>query len=400
MSEAAWAEFVWNVFLRLSLISCPVRLVPATAPIDREFETLLSESGGIIDLTHFVRDDPVEGARVGTRYDIYPNGPVAADALDALLRAMRRTGRNAVAFTARVERERMLVIEPYGGGLRLSVMRRPLVSPGTYDEPAERAVPPEMIEMAEAVIGRRAHEEDANGLHDRYEARLRALIAQRTGGAAPLEPAPEPSASGPSLLELGAVTTATLPEPQAETAPDGPGSNLESPARGDAESRGEAEAAEPLPREIATEILLRIIGIGDRRFDEPGWAGMPGGGQRVEAISIRPRDELEPDAVEFRVFAAEGRATPWVSNGSYAGTSDRDLALTGFAARPTPAIADRFDVVYEGWFAEGGAVGPLRNGESCASPVHDDPLEGLRVSLIERQGAGREEPAPGGLQPA
>ena len=86
------------MFLRLSLISCPVRLVPATAPIDREFETLLSESGGIIDLTHFVRDDPVEGARVGTRYDIYPNGPVAADALDALLRAMRRTGRNAVGL--------------------------------------------------------------------------------------------------------------------------------------------------------------------------------------------------------------------------------------------------------------------------------------------------------------
>ena len=57
MSEAVWAESVWNVFLRLSLISCPVRLVPATAPIDREFETLLSESGGIIDLTRFVRGD-------------------------------------------------------------------------------------------------------------------------------------------------------------------------------------------------------------------------------------------------------------------------------------------------------------------------------------------------------
>ena len=127
MSEAVWAEAVWNVFLRLSLISCPVRLVPAIAPIDREFEALLSESGGIIDLTHFVRRDPVEGARVGTRYDIYPNGPVAAETLDALLQAMRRAGRDAVAFTAHGERERMLLIEPYGGGLRLSVLRRPLV---------------------------------------------------------------------------------------------------------------------------------------------------------------------------------------------------------------------------------------------------------------------------------
>src|SRR6185503_16882681 len=106
-----------------------------------------------------------------------------------------------------------------------------------------------------------------------------------------------------------------------------------------------ALAAAALPREIGTEILLRIIEIGDRSFDGPGWAGMPGGGRRIEAISIRPRDELEPGAVEFRVFAAEGRATPWVSDGSYAGTSGRELALTGFAARPTQEIGERFDVV-------------------------------------------------------
>jgi len=50
--------------------------------------------------------------------------------------------------------------------------------------------------------------------------------------------------------------------------------------------------------------------------------------------------------------------------------------------------------VYEGWFAEGGAVGPLRNGETCVSPVPDDPLEALRVSLIERQHEELAEPAP------
>ncbi|MGE0260508.1 MAG: hypothetical protein AB7T18_17320, partial [Alphaproteobacteria bacterium] len=370
MSEAAWAESVWNVFLRLSLICCPVRLVPVTAPIDREFEALLSESGGIIELTHFVRDDPVEDARIGSRYDIYPNGPVAADTLDALLRAMRRAGRNAAAFTARAEHERMLVIEPYGGGLRLSVMRRPLVAPGAYEEPAERAIPPEMIEMAEAAIGRHAHEEDGNDLHERYEARLKALTAQRSGGAASPETAPpEPDATGPSVLGAGSTVAATLLAPQAETAPDAPRSEPEMRGDGEQENQGGAQPAEPRPREIATEILLRIIGIGDRRFDEPGWAGMPGGGQRVEALSIRPREELEPSAVEFRVFAAEGRATPWVGNGNYAGTSGRELALTGFAARPTPEIAERFDVVYEGWFAAAGAVGPLRNGETCASPV-------------------------------
>jgi hypothetical protein len=36
----------------------------------------------------------------------------------------------------------------------------------------------------------------------------------------------------------------------------------------------------------------------------------------------------------------------------------------------------------------------LRNGETCASPVPDDPLEALRVNLIKRQGDGGKEPAP------
>jgi non-homologous end joining protein Ku len=372
MSEAVWAESVWNVFLRLSLISCPVRLVPATAPIDREFETLISGSGGIIDLTRFVRSEPVEGARVGTRYDIYPNGPVAAETLEALRTAMRQAGRDAAAFVGNGEGERMLVIEPYGGGLRLSVMRRPLTKPGIYDEPAARQVPAELVEMAEAAIGRRLHDEDANGLHERYENRIRALVAEKSGAAAPGTGA--------------ALAAATLLAAEAETAPF---PEAESGAAADI-----AIADANLPREIGAEILLRLIGIGDRRFDGPGWAGMPGAGRRIEAISIRPRDELAPDAVEFRVFAPDGRTTPWVSDGNYAGTSGRQLALTGFAARPRPAIADRFDVVYEGWFAAGGAVGPLRNGESCLSPVPDDLLEALRVSFIERREAGPQNPEP------
>ena len=332
MSEAAWAESVWNVFLRLSLISCPVRLVPATAPIDREFESLLSGSGGIIDLTRFARRDPIEGARVGTRYDIYPNGPVAAETLEALREAMRRTGRDAAAFASHGERERMLVIEPYGSGLRLSVMQLPLATPGVYEEPAERQVPGELVDMAEAAIARRLHDEDANALHERYEHRMRALIAAKTGGASPEPGAPEPG------IVAATVSAAISLAPQAEPAPPEP--HKESEAEADA-----AIAAELLPREIGTEILLRLIDIGDRRFDGPGWAGTPGGGRRIEAISIRPRDELTPDAIEFRVFAAQNRATPWASHGNYAGTSGRQLPLTGFAARPKPDIAERFDVV-------------------------------------------------------
>jgi hypothetical protein len=135
-------------------------------------------------------------------------------------------------------------------------------------------------------------------------------------------------------------------------------------------------------RDLGTEILLHIMGIGDRRFVEPGWAGHPGSRRQIEAMSIRPCDELSPGAIEFRVFAQEGRATAWVSSGNYARARGRQLALTGFAVRPAPQVSDRFDVVYEGCFFEGGVVGPKRNGEICASPVPNDPLEAVRVRIV------------------
>jgi threonine synthase len=137
-------------------------------------------------------------------------------------------------------------------------------------------------------------------------------------------------------------------------------------------------------RERAAEILLHMIGHGDRRFVEPGWAGQPGGRQQIEAISVRPGEGLASRAIEFRAFAPNGRATSWVSDGKYAGTRDQELPLTGFAVRPAADWGDLFDVVYEGCFFAGGVVGPRTNGEICTSPVVDDPLEAVRVTIVQR----------------
>jgi len=144
------------------------------------------------------------------------------------------------------------------------------------------------------------------------------------------------------------------------------------------------EAKAEGPQDVGTEILLHIMGLGDRRYVEPGWAGNPGSKRQIEALSIRPREGLAASAVEFRVFAQEGRATAWVSNGNYAGTRGRNLPLTGFAVRPSGEAGERLEIEYEGSFFEGGVVGPKRNGELCVSPVADDPLEAVRVTIVDR----------------
>lgn len=145
-----------------------------------------------------------------------------------------------------------------------------------------------------------------------------------------------------------------------------------------------AETAPEGPQDVGSEILLHIMGLGDRRYVEPGWAGNPGSKRQIEALSIRPREGLAASTVEFRVFAQEGRATAWVSNGNYAGTRGRNLPLTGFAVRPAGELGERLEIEYEGSFFEGGVVGPKRNGELCVSPVADDPLEAVRVTIVDR----------------
>jgi hypothetical protein len=235
------------------------------------------------------------------------------------------------------------------------------------------------------------------------EAAVHAAEAATEAAAHVPEPEPEPAAAHPEPEPVAAHPPE--PEPAAEAAPPpepapppikappepaaAPPPSEADMARAGAERRlfeTPPQSSGEQGRELGAEILLHIMGLGDRRFVEPGWAGHPGSRRQIEAISIRPREELEPSALEFRVFAQEGRATAWVSNGNYAGTRGRQLPLTGFAVRPATELRDRFDIVYEGCFFDGGVVGPKQNGEICTSPVANDPLEAVRISIVERPG--------------
>jgi DNA end-binding protein Ku len=414
------SEAVWKGFLRLSLLSCPVHLRAAvrdaTTP---RFELLNGRTGNplvtqfvdastgeivaadavvhgyrvgsgrpvvlsadeieglhqappdIIEVAEFLARDAFDRTRIETSYFVCPEGQLAADTLEALRLAMQRRGCEALAYIRLDGRERTVLIELHGAGLMLSTLRPPrLPEPPAFVERTESAVPAEMIEIAESIISRRLFAGDPATAGDRYEARLRALIEQKAAAAPPQPPTPAPVA--PLEPSAGADLRADVPEPVPEGALA-------------VAAAAVPDAAEGLPRrELGAEILLHISGVGDRRFAEAGWAGQPGSRQAIEAISIRPRDELEPNAVEFRVFAREGRATAWVSNGNYAGTRGRDLPLTGFAVRAAPELRERLDVVYEGCFFDAGVVGPARNGEVCVSPTADDPLEAIRVSIVDR----------------
>jgi len=468
-------EAVWNGSLRLSLVSCPIFLTPATSdakrvkldllsartgnPVteqyvdaktgdvvagdalvkgyeydkgryvtvsDEELQKLGSGVGNIIDLEEFVSRQQIDHRYIDAIYYVHPEGQLAADTIHALRLAMQRSGRVALGHVRIADHERPALIEPYRGGLMMSTLR-------TQDELleaelADRAdddIPGDMVEIAEAIIARRSADFDTARLRDRYQDDLRRLVEQKARNAPPapggerrprLVPSPPPAAPppppppppAPEPIVAAVVAEPPPPEPppppppppepevvvQVVVPPPMPEPPPPEPPPPEIVAAVAAEppppAPEPVPelppgpRDVGTEILLHIMGLGDRRYVEPGWAGNPGSKRQIEALSIRPRDGLTPAAIEFRVFAQEGRATAWVSNGNYAGTRGRNLPLTGFAVRPAGDLSDRLAIEYEGSFFEGGVVGPKRNGELCVSPVADDPLEAVRVTILDQ----------------
>lgn len=501
-------EAVWNGSLRLSLVSCPIYLSAATTdskrikltfvsartgnPVTEQFvdsrtgdvvasdalvrgyevemaryvtvtedelSTLGSGIGNIIDLEQFVPAGQVDRLYVEASCYIHPDGKLAADTVHALRLAMERSGRVALGHIRMGDSERPALVEPHRRGLMISTLRtEDELAPAEFELRPDSEISTDMVEIAEAIISRRAADFDPKQLRDRVQDDLRRLVEAKANGApqvahhhhggqppqpvaapeaAAPPPAPEspPSAPEPPPAPEPVAEAAPPPAPEPPSAPEPePEPVTEAapppepapaeppppepdpvvavvtppppPAPEPQAAAAEPPAPEPVPappeptlpdsapepagpHDVGTEILLHIMGLGDRRYVEPGWAGNPGSRRQIEALSIRPRDGLAPSAIEFRVFAQEGRATAWVSNGNYAGTRGRNLPLTGFAVRPSGELGERLEISYEGSFFEGGVVGPKRNGELCVSPVADDPLEAVRVTIID-QGAGEQ----------
>src|ERR1700722_7117989 len=233
-------EAVWNGFLRMSLVSCPIRLTSATSdskrikldvlsartgnPVTEQFvdaksgdvvppdalvkgyefeksryvmvsedelKTLGSKAGNIIDLDHFVPRDQIDQIYIEAAYYIHPEGELAADTVHALRLAMRRSKRVALGHVRIGDQERPALIEPHRAGLMMSTLRTPeeLVATEFVERP-ESEIPAEMVEIAETIITRRAGNFDPKTLHDRYQDDLRKLVEQKAKNAPPSPAAP------------------------------------------------------------------------------------------------------------------------------------------------------------------------------------------------------------------
>ena len=143
------------------------------------------------------------------------------------------------------------------------------------------------------------------------------------------------------------------------------------------------EAIAGLPLHIAAHVCNR----GTMSFVRTAWAGRVGKGLWIESFSIRPLEGIVSSDLEYKSLTSSGFETPWISDDKLCGTQGMGVPLIGFAVRLKPGTQPlAYDVEYSGVFASGTLVGPLKNGVPCRSTVANDPLEGLQVKIIRRNG--------------
>jgi DNA end-binding protein Ku len=224
----------WKGSLKLSLVSCPVLLYPASTSIDKtrfhminkatgnrlkqqmvdaetgdvvdgdqkgrgyelkkgeyveiekeELEAVQIESNHTIDIDSFVPKDEIDKRYLNHPYYIAPDGKAGADAFAVIRDAMKDQDRVALARIVLTNREHVIAIEPLGKGLLGTTLRYPyeVRDEGEYfDEIKNPKVSKDMIELASHILDTKAAHFDPSRFKDEYETTLKTLVKRKAAG--------------------------------------------------------------------------------------------------------------------------------------------------------------------------------------------------------------------------
>lgn len=250
----------WEGHLRLSLVTCPVALWPATTEaetvrfnlinpktnnrikmktvdagtgeelsrgdlvkgfaiakdeyvlLDKEdFESVKLESTRIIDIEKFVPRESIDRLYWDMPYHLVPNGKTGIEAFSVIREAMRRKGMVAIGRLVMSTRERICAIEIEEDALVMTTLRtaeevRQLDEIGHPDLPKPD---PQMLDIAEKIVAQQSGDFDPEEFTDRYEDALRALIEEKRKGK-PVKSTKPREADDTNVIDLMAALKKSL----------------------------------------------------------------------------------------------------------------------------------------------------------------------------------------------
>jgi DNA end-binding protein Ku len=224
----------WKGSLRLSLVTCPVLLYPASTTVEKtrfhminketgnrlkqqmvdaetgdvvegdqkgrgyeltkgtyveidkdELDAVQIESNHTIDIDSFVPQDEIDKRYLNHPYYIVPDGKAGVDAFAVIRDAMKDQDRVALARIVLTSREHVMAIEPLGKGLIGTTLRYPheLRDADDYFEDIKSPkISKDMIELASHILDTKAAHFDPSKFKDEYEDALKKLVKRKAAG--------------------------------------------------------------------------------------------------------------------------------------------------------------------------------------------------------------------------
>ena len=224
----------WKGTLKLSLVSCPVALYPASTTVEKtrfhminretgnrlkqqmvdaetgdvvegdqkgrgyevskgkyveiekdELEAVQIESNHTIDIDAFVPESEIDKRYLDHPYYIRPDGKAGIDAFAVIRDAMKDQDRVALARIVLTNREHVIAIEPLDKGLLGTTLRYPYEvrdADDYFDDIKSPKVTKDMIELAGHILNSKAAHFDPSKFKDDYETALKALVRRKAAG--------------------------------------------------------------------------------------------------------------------------------------------------------------------------------------------------------------------------
>lgn len=233
----------WKGSLKLSLVTCPIALYPASTQAEKthfhqintrtghrlkqqmideqtgrvvdkehkgrgyelskgryveidedELEAVKLESTHTIEIDDFVPAEDIDERYLEKPYYIAPDGKVGADAFVVIRDAMKRKDKVALGRVVLASREHVIALKPLGKGLLGTTLRYPyeLRDEGDYfDEIPSPKISKDMVDLAAHILDTKASKFDPHKFKDKYETALKALVKRKASGKT-IEIAEEP----------------------------------------------------------------------------------------------------------------------------------------------------------------------------------------------------------------
>src|SRR3954467_4701142 len=257
----------WKGYLRLSLVTCPIALYPATSEAEKisfnqinkktgnrirylkvdaqtgeevptediikgyqvdkdayievtkdELEGIALESTRTIDITEFVPRSEIDELYLVRPYYIVPDGKVGHDAYAVIRETIKSLEKVALARVVLTNREHVIALEARDNGLMGMLLRYPYEvrnSAEYFDDIQDVKITKDMLDLAKHIVQQKSGHFEPERFEDHYEAALTELINRKRNGEK-ITPASKP-VSGDNVISLMDALKRSISAKPAET---------------------------------------------------------------------------------------------------------------------------------------------------------------------------------------